>query len=116
MDTTQLVKGVLDLAVLAVVASVALAGVLGFSSDAWAQSCGATLPYGLTAFCPNSPAVATQVNNRLMIYPAPIFLFVAAIYLVLCTSLDGAARWLLTRRPRSERIAQATTGRTESAR
>ena len=50
--------------VLAVVASVALAGVLGFSSDAWAQSCGATLPYGVTAFCPNSPAVATQVNNN----------------------------------------------------
>lgn len=50
--------------VLAVVASAALAGVLGFSSDAWAQSCGATLPYGLTAFCPNSPAVATQVNNN----------------------------------------------------
>ena len=40
---------------------------------------------------------AIKVNNRLMVYPAPIFLFVALIYLVLCTSLDGAARWLSDR-------------------
>ncbi|PRF32563.1 polar amino acid ABC transporter permease [Burkholderia multivorans] len=49
---------------------------------------------------PELSFVATQVNNRLMVYPAPIFLFVAAIYLIICTSLDGAARWLLSRGPR----------------
>lgn len=65
---------------------------------------------------PELSFVATQVNNRLMVYPAPIFLFVAAIYLVLCTSLDGAVRWLLSRRPRAQRIAQATAERTEPAR
>ncbi|HDV6323970.1 TPA: amino acid ABC transporter permease, partial [Burkholderia multivorans] len=49
---------------------------------------------------PELSFVATQVNNRLMVYPAPIFLFVAAIYLIICTSLDGAARCLLSRGPR----------------
>nr|WP_322014812.1 amino acid ABC transporter permease [Paraburkholderia sp. J12] len=43
--------------------------------------------------------VATQVNNRLMVYPIPIFLFVAALYLVMCTALDRAATgWLVRRR------------------
>jgi polar amino acid transport system permease protein len=65
---------------------------------------------------PELSFVATQVNNRLMVYPAPIFLFVALIYLVLCTSLDGAARWLLSRRPRAERIAQVAAEYTEPAR
>ncbi|MEK6292042.1 MAG: amino acid ABC transporter permease [Paraburkholderia tropica] len=41
--------------------------------------------------------VATQINNRLMIYPIPIFLFVAALYLVMCTALDRAAMSLLVR-------------------
>ena len=35
--------------------------------------------------------VATQVSNRLMVYPAQIFLFVGFIYLVLCTALDRVA-------------------------
>ena len=35
---------------------------------------------------PELSFVATQVNNRLMVYPAPIFLFVALIYLVLCVA------------------------------
>ncbi|MFM0740626.1 amino acid ABC transporter permease [Paraburkholderia xenovorans] len=42
--------------------------------------------------------VATQVSNRLMIYPAQIFLFVGFIYLVLCTALDRIASFALTRR------------------
>jgi polar amino acid transport system permease protein len=43
--------------------------------------------------------VATQVNNRLMVYPIPVFLFVAALYLVMCTALDRAAiTWLVRRR------------------
>lgn len=41
--------------------------------------------------------VATQVSNRVMIYPAEIFLAVAAIYYLFCASLD----WL------SRRIGQA---------
>ncbi|KVG86994.1 polar amino acid ABC transporter permease [Burkholderia ubonensis] len=65
---------------------------------------------------PELSFVATQVNNRLMVYPAPIFLFVAAIYLVLCTSLDGAARWLLSWRPRAERHARTAAGRAQPAR
>ncbi|MFP3710639.1 amino acid ABC transporter permease, partial [Paraburkholderia sp. SIMBA_009] len=65
---------------------------------------------------PELSFVATQVNNRLMVYPAPIFLFVAVLYLVLCTSLDGAARWLLSRRERAQQIARTTPDRTEPAR
>lgn len=43
--------------------------------------------------------VATQVNNRLMVYPIPVFLFVAALYLVMCTALDRfAIAWLVRRR------------------
>ncbi|XOC95802.1 amino acid ABC transporter permease [Burkholderia sp. 22PA0106] len=42
--------------------------------------------------------VATQVNNRLMIYPIPVFLFVAFLYLVLCTALDRVAMAALARR------------------
>ncbi|MEK6347003.1 MAG: amino acid ABC transporter permease [Burkholderia sp.] len=42
--------------------------------------------------------VATQVNNRLMIYPIPVFLFVAFLYLVLCTALDRVAMAALSRR------------------
>lgn len=41
--------------------------------------------------------VATQINNRLMVYPIPVFLFVAAIYLVMCTALDWVATSWLTR-------------------
>ena len=32
--------------------------------------------------------VATQVSNRVMVYPAEIFLFVAAIYFILCTIIE----------------------------
>lgn len=48
--------------------------------------------------------VATQINNRLMVYPVQIFLFVGFMYLVLCTALDRVATYLLTR---SGRAAQA---------
>jgi polar amino acid transport system permease protein len=44
--------------------------------------------------------VATQVSNRLMVYPAQIFLFVGFIYLVLCSALDRIATYALTRRAR----------------
>jgi polar amino acid transport system permease protein len=54
--------------------------------------------------------VATQVSNRLMVYPAQIFLFVGFIYLVLCTALDRVATYALTRRKRVVRpLVQAAT-------
>lgn len=41
--------------------------------------------------------VATQVSNRVMVYPAEIFLFVAAMYYVYCVSLSFVAHRLLKR-------------------
>ncbi|BCL74969.1 ABC transporter permease [Jeongeupia sp. HS-3] len=35
--------------------------------------------------------LATQVNNRAMVYPTEVFLFVALIYLLICGSLELAA-------------------------
>ena len=43
--------------------------------------------------------VATQVNNRVMVYPAEIFLAVAVLYYLMCASLDVASGWLLRRCP-----------------
>jgi len=37
--------------------------------------------------------VASQVNSRLMIYPAEIFLFVGVIYFLLCSALEQLAGW-----------------------
>ncbi|WP_330995585.1 amino acid ABC transporter permease [Pseudomonas aeruginosa] len=42
--------------------------------------------------------VATQVSNRVMVHPTEIFLFVALLYFLLCTSLDLAAAFLARRR------------------
>lgn len=41
--------------------------------------------------------VATQVSNRVMVYPAEIFLFVAVVYYVYCISLSFVANSLLKR-------------------
>lgn len=38
--------------------------------------------------------VAAQVNSRVMIYPAEIFMFVGAIYFILCSALDISAAQL----------------------
>ena len=39
--------------------------------------------------------VATQVSNRVMVHPTEIFLFVALVYFVFCSSLDLLAnRWV----------------------
>jgi polar amino acid transport system permease protein len=38
--------------------------------------------------------IATQVNNRELVHPAEIFLFVAAVYFVICFSLSQLSRWL----------------------
>jgi polar amino acid transport system permease protein len=47
--------------------------------------------------------VATQVNNRLMVYPAQIFLFVGCVYLILCIALDRVATYWLTAHKRAAR-------------
>ena len=38
--------------------------------------------------------IATQVNNRTMVYPTEIFIFIALLYFVLCYSLTSFSRWL----------------------
>jgi polar amino acid transport system permease protein len=38
--------------------------------------------------------VATQVNNRTMVYPAEIFLFIAVIYFIICFAFTTLSRWL----------------------
>jgi len=38
--------------------------------------------------------VATQVNNRTMIYPAEIFAFIAVIYFILCFAFTSLSRWI----------------------
>jgi polar amino acid transport system permease protein len=37
---------------------------------------------------PEFTFLANQLNNRLMVYPAQIFLFVGFVYLVLCGALQ----------------------------
>ena len=46
---------------------------------------------------PELSFVATQVSNRVMVYPAEIFLFVAVVYYVYCISLSFVANSLLKR-------------------
>ena len=41
--------------------------------------------------------VGTQINNRTMSYPTEIFIFIAAVYFVLCFSFTSFSRWLETR-------------------
>jgi polar amino acid transport system permease protein len=38
--------------------------------------------------------VATQINNRSMIYPTEIFLFVAIVYFIICYVFTSLSRWL----------------------
>lgn len=38
--------------------------------------------------------VATQVNNRTMVYPAEIFFFIAVIYFIICFAFTTLSRWL----------------------
>ncbi|KAF7599902.1 MAG: ABC transporter permease [Candidatus Dactylopiibacterium carminicum] len=48
---------------------------------------------------PELSFLATQVNARVMVHPAEIFLFIGAIYFVFCGGLDLLV-YLLNRRPR----------------
>lgn len=38
--------------------------------------------------------VATQMNNRTMLYPTEIFLFIAVVYFLLCFAFTELSRWL----------------------
>jgi polar amino acid transport system permease protein len=38
--------------------------------------------------------VATQINNRTMLYPTEIFLFIAVIYFIMCFAFTELSRWL----------------------
>ena len=38
--------------------------------------------------------IATQVNNRTLVHPAEVFLFVAAVYFVICYALTAYSRYL----------------------
>ena len=51
---------------------------------------------------PEFTFLANQLNNRLMIYPAQIFLFVGFVYLMLCGALQGLARLLLGHREKMQ--------------
>jgi polar amino acid transport system permease protein len=44
---------------------------------------------------PEFTFLANQVNNRLMVYPVQIFLFVGLVYLLLCSALQFFATRLL---------------------
>jgi polar amino acid transport system permease protein len=38
--------------------------------------------------------VATQINNRTMVYPTEIFLFIAVVYFIICFAFTTLSRWL----------------------
>ncbi len=38
--------------------------------------------------------VATQINNRTMIYPTEIFAFIAVVYFIICYAFTSLSRWL----------------------
>jgi polar amino acid transport system permease protein len=66
---------------------------------------------------PEFTFLANQVNSRLMIYPAQIFVFVGIVYLVLCSALQWiASRVLLRERAvHVTRIDAATEMETEAS-
>ncbi|WP_116138307.1 amino acid ABC transporter permease [Trinickia diaoshuihuensis] len=56
---------------------------------------------------PEFTFLANQVNNRLMVYPAQIFLFVGFVYLLLCSAMQWCAARVLDRRPGANRAHAA---------
>lgn len=38
--------------------------------------------------------VATQINNRTMVYPTEIFIFIACVYFIICFAFTSFSRWL----------------------
>ncbi len=43
---------------------------------------------------PELTYVATQINNRTLVYPAEIFLFIAVVYFIFCYAFTTLSRWL----------------------
>ncbi len=60
---------------------------------------------------PELAFLANQVNSRLMVYPVQIFLFVGFVYLLLCTSLDAFATWMLVGRKRRHAKSSSSSDR-----
>jgi len=56
---------------------------------------------------PEFTFLANQLNNRLMVYPAQIFLFVGFVYLVLCGVLQWLANALLRRKEASAKARRS---------
>lgn len=56
---------------------------------------------------PEFTFLANQVNNRLMVYPAQIFLFVGFVYLLLCSAMQWSAARLFDARPTGRRRSAA---------
>jgi polar amino acid transport system permease protein len=54
---------------------------------------------------PEFTFLANQINNRLMVYPVQIFLFVGVVYLLLCSLLQYGATRLLKHRSNADRAA-----------
>ncbi|MFP1743852.1 amino acid ABC transporter permease [Lonsdalea quercina] len=54
--------------------------------------------------------LATQVNNRSMVYPLEVFLFVALVYFVLCLALDVLATGI-SRRYGGRRVQKVARGK-----
>jgi polar amino acid transport system permease protein len=52
---------------------------------------------------PEFTFLANQLNNRLMVYPAQIFLFVGCVYLLLCGAIQWCAGALLGKSARAHR-------------
>jgi polar amino acid transport system permease protein len=48
--------------------------------------------------------VATQMNNRTMLYPTEIFMFIAVIYFIMCFAFTELSRWLERRLAYSKSI------------
>ena len=38
--------------------------------------------------------IATQINNRTMLYPTEIFIFIAVVYFIICFAFTELSRWL----------------------
>jgi polar amino acid transport system permease protein len=58
---------------------------------------------------PEFTFLANQLNNRLLVYPAQIFLFVAVVYLLLCGALQWIVNALLVRRKSTALHEQSAT-------
>ena len=64
---------------------------------------------------PEFTFLANQVNNRLMVYPVQIFLFVGLVYLLMCSAMQWCAARVLATRPRADRRRAVRPLRSQTA-